>query len=122
MKNNPFFKLILIEEIKRKTLNKNICEFYEELPDDELELQLLCVDATLSRGSLPLSEKIMKKMGFDENYINDKLKELSNYDFYFSDEKIYNYIINNFKKKNNVLFLDELKNQAKNGQLNFLDY
>lgn len=65
--NNCLFKLILIEEIKRlsKIEKMSICDFYKTISDEELRLQLICVDATLSRGSLPLAEKFMIKNNID---------------------------------------------------------
>ena len=70
--NNYLFKLILIGEVKRFS-NKNyisIQEYYKNVSIDELKLQLICVDLTLSRGTLTLAEKYMIK----NNLIDEQRK------------------------------------------------
>ena len=103
MAENKLFKLILIEEIKRfsEFPRKTIKEFYGNLDIEELLLQFLCVDATLSRGSLPLAEKYMIKNGYsDVKDRKDKLNSISDYDFYFTSEKIYNFLMEKVEEEN----------------------
>ncbi len=112
---NYFFQLILIEEIKRKSLGSDIKTFYSSLPENELRLQFISTEAALSRGSLPLIEKFLLKQNKDRKYIDKKLSELSNYDFYFSSQIIYNKIIKSIKDPGDII--DELDRQAKSGEL-----
>ncbi len=114
--------MILIEEIKRKAIGSDIKNFYSSLPHNELGLQLLCVDATLSRGSLPLVEKYLKHQGFDSQHIVKKIEQLSDYNFYLSAEKIYDYVIEAVKKQSidAVQILQFLKALAVSGELDRL--
>ncbi len=117
--DNPLFKLILVEEIKRKAMDMSVADFYNSLPEDELKFQLICVDATLSRGSLPLVEKYLLKKGKDPAFIKNKVDEMSDYDFYSTTERIYNRLLENMEEKQipPEKLLVELLEEAVNGEL-----
>ena len=66
------FKLILIQEIRRLAEEKTIKQFYALISLKELSLQFLCVDAILSRGSLPLAEEYLISKNYDSNDIIEK--------------------------------------------------
>ncbi len=70
--NNPLFKEILIQEVKRISMKKivPIKDYYKGISLQELKLQLICVDSTLSRGTLALAEKYMIK----NNLIDEQRK------------------------------------------------
>lgn len=120
--NNSLFKLILIEEIKRFAINSDIKSFYESLPEDELKFQLICVDATLSRGSLPLLEKYLLNKNVDRNEINNKITELSDYKFYSTSKRIYDRLYDSIIKNDlhGIDILNELTWLAVNGELDQL--
>lgn len=117
--SNAMYKLILIEEIKRKAIDSDIKTFYSSLSEDELSLQLLCVDATLSRGSLPLAESFLLSQNMDADYIRNKINKLSDYDFYLTTEKIYNHLLASLQEKKLEMkdALRELNNMAVSGEL-----
>lgn len=118
--SNDLFKLILIEEIKRMSIDSDIRTFYSSLSDIELKMQLICADATLSRGSLPLAEKYLRNMKPAD--IDRKLEELSDYNFYFTADKIYKHLINALQNSasKDKSALQLLKDMAVNGELDEL--
>ena len=120
--DNPIFKLILVEEIKRMTYNVTIKALYSSMRPNELGLQLICADATLSRGTLPLVEKLLIKKNASKEEILKKLDELSKYDFYFSSESIYKFLCKNIDANNikDEDILSELRREALSGELDEL--
>lgn len=118
--NNYIFKLILIEEIKRFSNKDNISiqEYYKNISLNELKLQLICVDATLSRGTLALAEKYMIKNGLSKNEIKERTDILSDkYIHYLYSQKIYDELLEfcnngNVKKQDLLVKFKEL---AENG-------
>lgn len=115
--NNCMFKLILIEEIKRFSNKENISiqEYYKHITLNDLKLQLICVDATLSRGTLALAEKYMIKNGLSKNEIKERISFLSNnYNHYLYSIKIYDKLLENYNNSN-VDILTKFKELAENG-------
>ena len=115
------FKLILIQEIKRLAEEKTIKQFYALISLKELSLQFLCVDAILSRGSLPLAEEYLISKNYDSNDIIEKLEKMKNYDFYFTTELIFNFLKKEIEKFNleGIDILIKLKELADEGILDY---
>ena len=115
------FKLILIQEIRRLAEEKTIKQFYALISLKELSLQFLCVDAILSRGSLPLAEEYLISKNYDSNDIIEKLEKMKNYDFYFTTELIFNFLKKEIEKFNleGIDILIELKELADEGILDY---
>ena len=116
--NNYLFKLILIEEVKRFS-NKNyisIEEYYKNISLNELKLQLICVDATLSRGTLSLAEKYMIKNDLSKDEIKERLYKLSNnYLHYLYTKNIYDKLLAVCKSIDGLDLLIKFKELAENG-------
>lgn len=115
------FKLILIQEIKRLAEEKTIKQFYALISLKELSLQFLCVDAILSRGSLPLAEEYLISKNYDSNDIIEKLEKMKNYDFYFTTELIFNFLKKEIEKFNleGIDIIIKLKELADEGILDY---
>ena len=115
------FKLILIQEIRRLAEEKTIKQFYALISLKELSLQFLCVDAILSRGSLPLAEEYLISKNYDSNDIIEKLEKMKNYDFYFTTELIFNFLKKEIEKFNleGIDILIKLKELADEGILDY---
>lgn len=123
--NNPLFKEILINEIKRIS-KKNytpIDKYYNDIDLEELQLQIICVDATLSRGSLALAEKYMIKNNVEKEEIQKRINKFSkNYIFYLYAKNIYHKFINIIEKENinGLEIFSKLKYLGENGYFNNL--
>lgn len=115
------FKLILIQEIRRLAEEKTIKQFYALISLKELSLQFLCVDAILSRGSLPLAEEYLISKNYDSNDIIEKLEKMKNYVFYFTTELIFNFLKKEIEKFNleGIDILIKLKELADEGILDY---
>ena len=116
--NNYLFKLILIGEVKRFS-NKNyisIQEYYKNISIDELKLQLICVDATLSKGTLALAEKYMIKNDLSKEEKKERLNKLaSNYIHYLYSKNIYDKLLAVCKSIAGLDLLIKFKELAENG-------
>ena len=116
--NNYLFKLILIGEVKRFS-NKNyisIQEYYKNISIDELKLQLICVDATLSKGTLALAEKYMIKNDLSKEEKKERLNKLaSNYIHYLYSKNIYDNLLAVCKSIDGLDLLIKFKELAENG-------
>lgn len=115
------FKLILIQEIRRLAEEKTIKQFYALISLKELSLQFLCVDAILSRGSLPLAEEYLISKNYDSNDIIEKLEKMKNYDFYFTTELIFNFLKKEIEKFDleGIDIIIKLKELADEGILDY---
>lgn len=115
------FKLILIQKIRRLAEEKTIKQFYALISLKELSLQFLCVDAILSRGSLPLAEEYLISKNYDSNDIIEKLEKMKNYDFYFTTELIFNFLKKEIEKFNleGIDIIIKLKELADEGILDY---
>lgn len=116
--NNYLFKLILIGEVKRFSNKKfiSIHEYYKNISIDELKLQLMCVDATLSRGTLALAEKYMIKNGLSKEEIKERLNKLAyNYNHYLYSKNIYDKLLELCKNIDGLDLIIKFKELAENG-------
>ena len=84
----------------------------------DLEFQLICVDATLSRGTLALLEKYMIENNIEREEIDIRIDKLSkDYIYYLYSKKIYDKLLI-YCKKNRIIglnILNKLKQLASNG-------
>lgn len=113
------FKLFLVCEIKRQALEQTCKEYYTNITQEELMLQFMCSDATLSRGSLPLVEKFLLSQGYERDYIDKKLENMKNHHFYLDAKEIRNFFVASQIKLNelsNEEYLGKIKELGMNGE------